>query len=102
MANIQHDDKGIQGESNRQTLKIGSAKFLAQELKEKYNLHQEIYVHKHVNSYKYSAGMFSSYHDANQYCNYLKKEKEIRAFIIAFKDNERISIHEARIVTKEN
>ncbi len=75
---------------------------MAQELKEKYNLHQEIYVHKHVNSYKYSAGMFSSYHDANQYCNYLKKEKEIRAFIIAFKDNERISIHEARIVTKEN
>jgi len=34
LTNIQHDDKGIQGESNRQTLKIGSAKFLAQELKE--------------------------------------------------------------------
>ena len=33
LTNIQHDDKGIQGESNGRTLKIGSAEFLAKELK---------------------------------------------------------------------
>ena len=34
LTNIQHDDKGIQGESNGRTLKIGSAEFLDKELKE--------------------------------------------------------------------
>jgi heavy metal translocating P-type ATPase len=33
LINIQHDDKGIQGESNGRTLKIGSAEFLDKELK---------------------------------------------------------------------
>ena len=34
LTNIQHDDKGIQGEFNGRTLKIGSAEFLDKELKE--------------------------------------------------------------------
>jgi heavy metal translocating P-type ATPase len=33
LTNIQHDDKGIQGESNGRTIKIGSAEFLDKELK---------------------------------------------------------------------
>jgi heavy metal translocating P-type ATPase len=34
LPNIQHDDKGIQGESNGRTVKIGSAEFLDEELRE--------------------------------------------------------------------
>ena len=33
LANVQHDDKGIQGEANGRTLKIGSAEYLDEELK---------------------------------------------------------------------
>jgi heavy metal translocating P-type ATPase len=33
LANIQHDDKGIQGKTNGRTLKIGSAEYLDEELK---------------------------------------------------------------------
>ncbi len=38
LTNIQHDVKGIQGESNGRTIKIGSAKFLDKELREKNTL----------------------------------------------------------------
>lgn len=86
------------------SVQISSAKDSARadELKAQYALDQEVYVHGHAGNWKYSAGMFDTYREASEYSKMLREEKQINSFTIAFKDKERISIHEARIITKEN
>ncbi|MBI4645815.1 MAG: PD40 domain-containing protein [Bacteroidia bacterium] len=72
------------------------------ELKEKYGLNLQVFVHKYVDDYKYSVGKFETYREASEYSRFLREVKNIMSFTIAFRENERISIHEARIITKES
>ncbi|MBU0765716.1 MAG: OmpA family protein [Bacteroidetes bacterium] len=86
------------------SVQISSSKdsTMAGELAIQYGLDQDVFVHQYVDNYKYSAGRFETYREAREYCNFLRENKEIMAFTIAFKNSERISIHEARIITREN
>lgn len=55
----------------------------------------------HNGIFKYTAGKFDNISDAVDYMNELKKEKKFRdCFVVAFKDNERISVDEARTLLK--
>ncbi len=52
------------------------------------------------NLYKYTAGYFSRFDDANAYCKTLKDNGYKDSFVVAFKGNERINIEEAKKLTK--
>lgn len=75
---------------------------MAEELKSRYGLELDVFVHKYAGAFKYCAGKFDSYKEANDYNKFLQQEKGINSFTIAFKEDERISIHEARIITNED
>lgn len=55
----------------------------------------------HNGIFKYTAGKFDTLDDAIEYQNELRKQKTFKdAFVVAFKDNERISVEEARTLLK--
>jgi N-acetylmuramoyl-L-alanine amidase len=55
----------------------------------------------HNGLFKYTAGKFNTAREAVEYMNTLKEEKKFKdCFVVAFKDNQRISIEEARSLQK--
>jgi N-acetylmuramoyl-L-alanine amidase len=55
----------------------------------------------HNGIFKYTAGKFEKIQDAVDYMNELRKDKKFKdCFVVAFKDNERISVDEARSLLK--
>ena len=60
---------------------------------------EEIKVDAYQGAYKYTVGSFNSYALARIYANTLKIKSGINAFVVAFKDGERIPISDARAIT---
>jgi len=55
----------------------------------------------HNGIFKYTAGKFDNPDDAIEYQNELRKQRTFKdAFVVAFKDNERFSVEEARTLLK--
>jgi len=55
----------------------------------------------HDGIFKYTAGKFTDINEAMEYQNYLRNNTSFKdAFVVGFKDNERISIEEARTLLK--
>jgi N-acetylmuramoyl-L-alanine amidase len=55
----------------------------------------------HTGVFKYTAGKFSDPDEAVRYQNELRKKRAFKdCFVVAFKDNQRISVEEARTLIK--
>jgi hypothetical protein len=55
----------------------------------------------HNGVFKYTAGKFTDFDKAVKYQNKVRKTSSFKdAFVVAFKDNERISVEEARSLLK--
>lgn len=66
-----------------------------------FNITEEIYVDAYKGAYKYSVGKFATYAEARKYANDIRTKTGIKAFVIAFVDGQRISIPEAKVLSKE-
>ena len=58
---------------------------------------QEVMVERHEGMYKYTAGSFESYNQAEAYRNRVERLQSVEgAFVIAYRDGKRISINSVR------
>jgi hypothetical protein len=64
----------------------------------KFKIEEPIFVDYFNDLYKYSVGSFKTYPEADAYKKSLKTKTKAEIFIVAFKDGERISVKEAKLI----
>jgi len=61
----------------------------------------DVFQYRHQNYYKYTAGKFAKFADADKFLANLQARGYKDAFVVAFLDNERISVYEAKKLSGE-
>jgi hypothetical protein len=68
--------------------------------KNKFHVDNDIYIEKAEGQYKYYAGNFQLFDQAKELCNKMKQQGITDAFVVAYKNNQRISIKDALSAVK--
>ncbi len=91
------DDQGMPSSNTDIRYRVQFASSSREKSQEKFKDIKDFGVYKHNGMFKYTSGNLTSYAEAIQLQNKLRTQKKYRdAFIVAFKNEERIDVDEAR------
>ena len=68
--------------------------------KQKYQIDAPVYMDNVDGRYKYTTGSLKTYSQAKDLCNKMKQQGVADAFVVAYRDNQRITVQEAIAATK--
>ena len=99
--NVEKTSSSIGGVIYRAQIGSASSADSKDNFKKKFNINEDIFVDSYNGAYKYSVGTFFTYAEAKAYANQLNAKSALSSFVIAFKDGKRITVAEAKAITKQ-
>lgn len=107
--NIEDPDKHAEmttrhpsSEQNEIRFRVQFASSSRKKATEKFKELEDVRVYEHNGLYKYTSGNLSTFNEAIELQNNIRKHKKYRdAFVVAFKKGERISVDEAKDLTEQ-